>query len=107
MEYQAEIDNFLTHCLFSCIMFNSLCFLLCVLSSTLVLCNRLHLFNFLYQDFTGYFYTKKSPTEKISMGDFGILIILQHAVLDYIVVTQQFFYYGALDYAKQRLLQCI
>lgn len=34
-------------------------------------------------------------------------ILIQHAVFDHIVVTQQFFHYSALHYAKQRLLQCI
>ena len=34
-------------------------------------------------------------------------ILIQHAVFDHIVVTQQLFHYSALHYAEQRLLQCI
>ena len=75
-----------------------------VLSSTLVLCNRLHLFNFLCMIF------KKLPPD-FSDGSLRTFIpytiLIQHAVFDHIVVTQQFFHYSALHYAKQRLLQCI
>ena len=75
-----------------------------VLSSTLVLCNRLHLFNFLCMIF------KKLPPD-FSDGSLRTFIpytiLIQHAVFDHIVVTQQFFYYSAFHYAKQRLLQCI
>mgnify|MGYP000354462730 FL=1 len=34
-------------------------------------------------------------------------ILFQHTILDHVVITQQFFHYSALHYAKQRLLQCI
>lgn len=145
MEYQAEIDNFLTEYLFSCIVLNFYIVFLYVMSSTLVLCNRLHLYNFLYTVFThikssykllydfhhcclyspqtGYgstratlFYQKGADSFCKESAPFHYFItilllswmnLLQHAVLDHIVVTQQFFHYGALDYTEQRLLQCI
>ena len=106
-----------------------------VLSSTLVLCNRLHLFNFLYMLFTEAFCIKKNIAceilrlRRVAFATYFITaavrrlppdfsdgslctfipytILIQHAVLDHVVVTQQFFHYSTLHYAKQRLLQCI
>ena len=75
-----------------------------VLSSTLVLCKRLHLFNFLCM------ILKKLPPD-FSGGSLrtfiSYTILIQHAVFDHIVVTQQFFHYSAFHYAEQRLLQGI
>lgn len=88
-----------------------------VLPSTLVLCKRLQLFNFLYMFFTEAFATyfitaavRRLPPD-FSDGSLCTFIpytiLIQHAVFDHIVVTQQFFHYSAFHYAKQRLLQCI
>ena len=68
--------------------------------------------------FTQILQDKKSPTGCISMGDSTIIFLLyrflqalmclfHHSLFDNIVVTQQFFHYRTLHYAKQRLLQCI
>ena len=135
MEYQDEIDNFLTDYQFSCILQNFSVAFLSVLSSTLVLCNRLHLFNFLYMLFTEVFCIKKNLAceilrlRRVAFATYFITaavqrlpsdfsdgslctfipytILIQHTILDHVVVTQQFFHYSTLHYAKQRLLQCI
>ena len=135
MEYQDEIDNFLTDYQFSCIVSKTGTIFLFVLSSTLVLCKRLHLFNFLYMLFTEAFCIKKNIAceilrlRRVAFATYFITaavrrlpsdfsdgslctfipytILIQHTILDHVVVTQQFFHYSAFHYAKQRLLQCI
>ena len=135
MEYQDEIDNFLTEYRFSCTMLKTDIMFLFVLSSTLVLCKRLHLFNFRHMIFKKDFCIKKNLAceilrlRRVAFATYFITsavrklppdfsdgslctfipytILIQHAVFDHIVVTQQFFYYSAFHYAEQRLLQCI